>query len=145
MPALSGCSAGEADLESRLSELSGVSGAFVWTTSSGFPTNRGYAVRLYVGQEQVEGLTALMDDALRTTWTHAAFEPTNGIDIEVSEGDRPAEPERRQYFESSIEIGPAVKSLQWGEGYVGTGTAGLSASVSRHALETRYGEWSQDD
>jgi hypothetical protein len=41
-----------------------------------------------------------------------------------------------------IEIGEAVTGLFWGDGYVGQGTAGLSATVSRDALEIRYGEWS---
>ncbi|MHA6667530.1 hypothetical protein ACX3O0_01540 [Homoserinimonas sp. A447] len=142
VPALAGCSAGETDIEARLSELPGVSGAFVWTTTSGLPTNRGYAIRLYVAQEPGDDLTGLVDDALRTTWSHAAFKPTNGIDIEVSEGDRPDEPERLQTLSNSIEIGEAVTGLSWGDGYVGQGTAGLSATVSRHALEIRYGEWS---
>lgn len=41
-----------------------------------------------------------------------------------------------------IEIGEAVTGLFWGDGYVGQGTARLSATVSRDALEIRYGEWS---
>src|SRR5690554_6692724 len=111
MPALSGCTSGEADLESRLAELSGVSGAYVWTTTSGAPTNRGLGVRLYVS-ERPENLSALVDDALRTTWSFSPFEPTNGVRIEMTQGERPADASPGQGGER-IQVDEAVSALEW--------------------------------
>jgi hypothetical protein len=142
--ALSGCSsAEESDVESHLSKLPGVSGAFVWTTTSGLPTNRGYAVRLYVGEAPPEDLSGLLDEALRTTWTHAAFDPTNGIGIQVSEGERPEEPSTAQPSAGSIDLFDAVQGIPWeDEAYVGTDSTGTFAPVPHRALEARYGTWS---
>lgn len=137
---LGGCSAAEHELEARLAELPQVVGAFVWTTASGAPWNRGYAVRLYVGDEPVSDLAGLVDDALRLTWEHAAFEPTNGIALEVSRGDRPAEPHPGRPGDQ-VMLHDAVPEIPPREGRILVATSGESVDLPRWALEARYGPW----
>ena len=145
IPALVGCSTARADseLEATLSGLTGVTGAYVWTSADGFPTNRRLSVRLYVDKNPGAGLEELIEEALRITWDYPAFEPTAGISLQIALAERPESP-RRAHGNDLIDMRAELRDSSWLDS-LQIGVSNSNVHISHEAMADGFGEWTGGD
>ena len=145
IPALVGCSTARADseLEATLSGLTGVTGAYVWVTTSGFPTNRGLKVRLYLDKNPGDGLEDLIEEAFRTMWDYPAFEPTNGISVQIALAERPEVP-RKAGGNDLIDLRAELRDPSWLD-RLHIQVSRPTARMSHEAMTDLFGAWTGGD
>lgn len=142
MVVLSGCAAGssESSLERELADIDGVNGAWVRTTTSGSPTNRGLAIRLYLDESPGEQVARIADEAAETAWNHDRFEPTNGLHLEMEVGARPREEPRPIDIAGLVDLRREAREA--GVDLDGEfGSRGSMLIVPAPKLEERFGVW----
>jgi hypothetical protein len=137
--ALSGCfpspSKGpsvKSQLEQKLvAEIDSVTGAYVWTSSSGFG-NTELTARLYMDTDDQTVVTDAVDNAFRIAWTTWPSQPV-GIRIGVVLGDKPAE---FDYDEEELGLGATWQTL-----HMSLSEGGWGIHAQAPGLEERYGAW----
>ena len=112
-----------AQVTEELSQLPGVSAAFVSTGPVGLPNQLELTVGLNLEAGYPGDVPALLDYTLAMAWSATAEEPTTTAAVAFRGGD------------SALDLGPAAAALGWTE------MTGPTLAVSMDEMVERYGPW----
>ena len=112
-----------AQVTEELSQLPGVSAAFVSTGPVGLPNQLELTVGLNLEAGYPGDVPALLDYTLAMAWSATAEEPTTTAAVGFRDGD------------SALDLAPAAAALGW------TAMAGPTLDVSMDEMVERYGPW----
>ncbi|WP_104165773.1 hypothetical protein [Cryobacterium sp. N22] len=112
-----------AQVTDELSQLPGVSAAFVSTGPVGLPNQLELTVGLNLEAGYPGDVPALLDYTLAMAWSATAEEPTTTASVAFRDGD------------SALDLAPAAAALGW------TGMTGPTLAVSMDEMADRYGPW----
>ncbi|MGO4783438.1 hypothetical protein [Cryobacterium sp. W22_MBD10_FK3] len=112
-----------AQVTEELSQLPGVSAAFVSTGPVGLPNQLELTVGLNLEAGYPGDVPALLDYTLAMAWSATAEEPTTTAAVAFRDGD------------SALDLAPAAAALGWTE------MTGPTLAVSMDEMVERYGPW----
>ena len=112
-----------AQVTEELSQLPGVSAAFVSTGPVGLPNQLELTVGLNLEAGYPGDVPALLDYTLAMAWSATAEEPTTTAAVAFRDGD------------SALDLAPAAAALGWTE------MTGPTLAVSMDEMAERYGPW----
>ena len=112
-----------AQVTEELSQLPGVSAAFVSTGPVGLPNQLELTIGLNLEAGYPGDVPALLDYTLAMAWSATAEEPTTTAAVAFRDGD------------SALDLAPAAAALGWTE------MTGPTLSVSMEEMVERYGPW----
>ncbi|WP_130176093.1 hypothetical protein [Cryobacterium sp. SO1] len=112
-----------AQVTEELSQLPGVSAAFVSTGPVGLPNQLELTVGLNLEAGYPGDVPALLDYTLALAWSATADEPTTTASVAFRDGD------------TALDLAPAAAALGW------TGITGPILDLSVDEMAERYGPW----